>query len=403
MTDRSGIQQKLAGKPLQALQQQLDLLTPEKGGNVDLPFVGGALGYFSYDLGRCIETLPRLAEDDTELAEMEVGLYLWAVIVDHQGKQSWLVSQPGITADETDSILALLTEQPSPASLDDPFRLESPFKSNMTQEQYKRRFKRIIDYIYAGDCYQVNLAQRFSSRYRGSTWQAYRRLRLHAPTPFSAYLTLTDGALLSLSPERFLQVQQLQVETRPIKGTSPRSTDPQQDLLAAKALSESSKDQAENLMIVDLLRNDLGKNCAIGSVKVPALFQIESYANVHHLVTTITGKLKHANDALPLLEGCFPGGSITGAPKIRAMQIIEELEPHRRSAYCGSIGYISLNGNMDTSICIRTLVAKNGHLHCWAGGGIVADSTCDAEFQETLDKVNNLLPPLEHEFLQPET
>ncbi len=405
MSDRSGNKQRLPGNPLQALQQQLEQLSPEAGDDSDLPFNGGALGYFSYDLGRCIEALPKLAEDDTDLAEMEVGLYLWAVIVDHQNQQSWLVSQPSLTAGETEHIVALLTEpaKTPPAQPAERFRLQAPFRSNMTKEQYQHRFQRIIDYIHAGDCYQVNLAQRFSTTYSGSTWQAYRHLRQHAPTPFSAYLTLTKGALLSLSPERFLQVNQRQVETRPIKGTTPRSSDPQQDRLAAKALSKSSKDRAENLMIVDLLRNDLGKNCDIGSVKVPALFQIESYTNVHHLVTTITGKLKHSRDTLLLLEGCFPGGSITGAPKIRAMQIIEELEPHRRSAYCGSIGYIGLNGNMDTSICIRTLVATDGHLHCWAGGGIVADSTCDAEFQETLDKVNNLLPPLEQAFLQPDT
>ena len=247
----------------------------------------------------------------------------------------------------------------------------------------------------------MNLAQRFSAPCTGDSWEAYKELRKRAPTPFSAFLTLKEGAILSLSPERFIQVRGLSVETKPIKGTRPRGDNADLDRKLKEELISSPKDRAENLMIVDLLRNDLGRSCKTGSIKVPKLFDVESYANVHHLVTTVEAELDSPTDSLRLLEGSFPGGSITGAPKIRAMEIIEELEPHRRSAYCGSIGYIGFNGNVDTSICIRTLVCHQQRIHCWAGGGIVADSECSAEYQETFDKVSNLVAPLEKMFHRP--
>ncbi|MGH6635613.1 MAG: aminodeoxychorismate synthase component I, partial [Gammaproteobacteria bacterium] len=246
-------------------------------------------------------------------------------------------------------------------------------------------------YIREGDCYQVNLAQRFSARARGDAWLAYRQLRSLNPAPFSAFLSTPSGAVLSSSPERFLHVNKGLVETKPIKGTRPRAVDQGRDRALMEELRHSPKDRAENLMIVDLLRNDLGKTCAIGSIKVPKLFAVESYATVHHLVSTITGRLGLGKHALDLVAGCFPGGSITGAPKLRAMEIIEELEPHRRSAYCGSIGYIGFDGRMDTNIAIRTLVYCEGLIHAWAGGGIVADSDEEAEYQETLDKAAALL------------
>ena len=255
-----------------------------------------------------------------------------------------------------------------------------------------------MDYIVAGDCYQVCLAQRLRAIYQGDPWDAYLRLRTASPTPFSAYLQLTGATVLSLSPERFLEVNQGQVETKPIKGTRARGQTPQQDQVLYNELAASPKDRAENLMIVDLLRNDLSKHCDVNTVQVPRLFAIESYSNVHHLVTTIRGRISDSK-LLSLLKGAFPGGSITGAPKLRAMEIIEQLEPHRRTAYTGSIGYISSHGRMDTNICIRTLVATQqqynhqpaGYIYCWAGGGIVADSNCDDEYQETFDKINNLI------------
>jgi para-aminobenzoate synthetase component 1 len=220
---------------------------------------------------------------------------------------------------------------------------------------------------------------------------AYQALRNLSPAPFSAYLNVPDGQILCNSPERFLQVRHRRVLTQPIKGTRPRSADPAQDQANADELRRSLKDRAENLMIVDLLRNDIGKNCLPGSVKADRLFELESFANVHHLVSTITGELAPGHTATHLLRGCFPGGSITGAPKLRAMQIIEELEPHRRGVYCGAIGYIGFDGNMDTNIAIRTAVVAKGNISFCAGGGIVADSEGGKEYDETWDKASTML------------
>jgi para-aminobenzoate synthetase component I len=267
--------------------------------------------------------------------------------------------------------------------------------SNMTHEAYARAFRRIRGYIHDGDCYQVNLAQRFSATATGDPWLAYQRLRIINPAPFSAYLNTPYAQILSASPERFLRIERGRVETRPIKGTRPRAGHPRLDAGLVEELRLSDKDRAENLMIVDLLRNDLSKNCALGSVKVPRLFEVESFATVHHLVSTVSGELRAGRDALDLLRGCFPGGSITGAPKLRAMQIIEELEPHRRGVYCGAIGYIGFDGNMDLNIAIRTLICSRGTIRCWAGGGIVADSRLEDEYQETFDKAAAMLKLLQ--------
>jgi para-aminobenzoate synthetase component 1 len=357
-----------------------------------IPFTGGAAGLFGFDLGRSIETLPTTAIADITMEDLCIGIYPWAIINDHELQTSYLVSQ--LDEPSTQALVeTILQAKPSQAKK---FGLESDFVSNMTQKQYAEKFHRVIDYIHAGDCYQVCLAQRFDAPYNGNPWMAYKQLRQASPTPFSAYMETPEGALLSLSPERFLQVDNGKVETKPIKGTRPRGRTDAEDQQLYEELAASPKDRSENLMIVDLLRNDLSKHCQSFSVKVPQLFAIESYSNVHHLVTTVTGQLESSEQMLPLLKGAFPGGSITGAPKLRAMEIIEELEPHRRSAYTGSIGYISTNGRMDTNICIRTLVTNakgdgGGHIYCWAGGGLVADSECDAEYQETFDKVNNLL------------
>jgi para-aminobenzoate synthetase component I len=271
------------------------------------------------------------------------------------------------------------------------FKVTSTVRSNMDVAQYTAAFNRIQHYIHEGDCYQVNLAQRFSAQVEGDAWAAYCRLRNISPAPFAAYLNLPDVQILSASPERFLQVRRGQVETRPIKGTRPRSDNAAQDRAYADELLSSLKDRAENLMIVDLLRNDIGKNCAPGTVRVPNLFELESFSNVHHMVSTITGKLAPGHTAMHLLRGCFPGGSITGAPKLRAMEIIEELEPHRRGVYCSAIGYIGFDGNMDTNIAIRTAVVADGEISFYAGGGIVADSEADKEYRETWDKAANML------------
>ena len=356
------------------------------------PFAGGAIGYFGYDFGRRLERLPSLAADDEQLPQLAVGLYDWAVVIDHLEAKAWLASAG--RAAETEQRWPALVEcfsHPVARRARTPFRTLSPIRSNMTRGQYLAAFERIARYIDAGDCYQVNLAQRFEVEASGDPWSAYRALRVMNPAPHAAYLNLPFAQVLSASPERFLHVRQGQVETRPIKGTRPRSGDPRLDAERAQELRDSAKDRAENLMIVDLLRNDLAKSCRPGSVRVPRLFEVESFANVHHLVSTVTGELAPGRDALDLLRGCFPGGSITGAPKVRAMQIIEELEPHRRGVYCGSIGYIGYDGAMDCNIAIRTLVYRGGYARFWAGGGIVADSVGEEEYQETLDKAGPLL------------
>ncbi|KAF7786397.1 para-aminobenzoate synthetase component I [Pseudoalteromonas rubra] len=358
--------------------------------HTDIPFTGGWLGYFGYDLGRYIETLPQIAKQDIALPDMIAGLYPDALIHDNLNNQWYFVTQPGY--DRLNTYLSLIKQG---ASSSDTFTLTSHWQANMTQSEYAHKFARIHDYLKSGDCYQINLAQRFTADYQGSTWCAYKTLRANNQAPFSAFINLEEDAIISVSPERFISVRNGQVETKPIKGTLPRVHDDKQaDAQQATQLQQSPKDRAENVMIVDLLRNDLGKVATPGSVQVPKLFEIESFPAVHHLVSTVTAQLAAGKTAVDQLKAAFPGGSITGAPKIRAMEIIEELEPHRRSAYCGSIGYLSACGTMDTSITIRTLVCHQQKIHCWAGGGIVADSDCELEYQETYHKVNKILPVL---------
>ena len=364
-----------------------ELLQPFDPAALPAPFAGGAIGYFGYDLGRRLERLPCRALDDEQLPELAVGLYDWAVVIDHRQHAAWLASA-GRVADTERQWPALVERFSRPLAERSraPLRTQSSIRSNLTRAQYLAAFERVARYIDEGDCYQVNLAQRFEVRASGDPWSAYQALRAVNPAPYAAYLNLPFAQVLSASPERFLHVREGQVETRPIKGTRARAADPRLDAERALELRDSVKDRAENLMIVDLLRNDLAKSCRPGSIRVPRLFEVESFASVHHLVSTVTGELAPGRDALDLLRGCFPGGSITGAPKVRAMQIIEELEPHRRGVYCGSIGYIGYDGAMDCNIAIRTLVFRDGYARFWAGGGIVADSVGEDEYQETLDK-----------------
>lgn len=361
-----------------------------------LPFVGGGIGYFAYDLARRLERLPELAEDGEGMPEMAVGFYDWAVLVDHLRRESWLVSagRHPLSAAGWKDLVELFTTPPRPRRRE-PFEVKGTLAANLSKAAYRERFDRIQAYIRAGDCYQVNLAQRFACQVSGDPWLAYRALRAINPAPYAAYLSLPWAKVLSSSPERFLEVRGGQVVTRPIKGTRPRHPDLDRDAAQARELAMSAKDRAENLMIVDLLRNDLGKVCMPGSVQVPGLFEVEHFATVHHLVSTITGRLAPGQDAVALLRAAFPGGSITGAPKLRAMQIIEELEPHRRGIYCGAIGYLGYNGDMDTNIAIRTLVWSDDTLRFWAGGGIVADSDAASEYQECLDKAAAMIGLLE--------
>jgi para-aminobenzoate synthetase component 1 len=369
------------------MNDELAKLDTTKAAN-NLPFNGGWLGYFGYDLGRTIEQLPSSALNDIDLPQMAVGLYLDALIYDKQLDTWFYVSQPNV--DRLSLYQQYLTQPPKHES----FSLTSQWQSNMSQTSYSEKFAAIEEYLKSGDCYQINLAQRFSARFQGSPWTAYVKLTQANKAPFSSFVNHPQGAILSISPERFIAVHDNKVETKPIKGTLPRKADALEDAKQATLLANSTKDRAENVMIVDLLRNDLGKVAKPGSVVVPSLFAIESFPAVHHLVSTVTSTLDEGKTAVDQLEAAFPGGSITGAPKVRAMEIIEELEPHRRNIYCGSIGYISACGNMDTSITIRTLVTHQQQIHCWAGGGIVADSKVELEYQETYDKVNKILPIL---------
>jgi para-aminobenzoate synthetase component 1 len=379
------------------------LMAPYKSAQSALPFRGGAVGYFAYDLARQVETLPNLSLLNSTIPHMMVGIYDWAVVVDHREKTACLVSNgfQQSTRDCWPDLCALFDvpiESQSPAGSEnlDTFELTTAVTSNMDFSQYAKAFNVIKRYIIEGDCYQVNLAQRFSAKAHGNAWAAYNKLREISPAPFMAYMNFGHLQVLSGSPERFLQVVANHVETRPIKGTRPRSENAEQDQQYADDLQASIKDRAENLMIVDLLRNDISKSCEIGSVKADKLFLLQSFANVHHLVSIVTGTLKPSKSVIDLLRDCFPGGSITGAPKLRSMQIIEELEPNRRGVYCGAIGYVGFDGNMDTSIAIRTAVYSMdengaGEINFYAGGGIVADSVLDKEYAETLDKASSMM------------
>ncbi len=384
--------ESLPGSPLVNLQTALDRYFPQQPQDTEHPFYAGALGHFGYDLGRRFERLPNHAKDDYSTPAMAVGLYSKAIIRYKQSGAYYLVGYQQSDLDCAGEWEARAQQQTQPLS---PFRLTSAWQSNMQKSDYLQRFAQVKDYLTAGDCYQVNLAQRFESRYQGDEYDAFLRLHQVNNAPFSAFIRLPESSILSVSPERFLQVEQGKVETKPIKGTRRHHHHHDKDSAEIADLRASQKDRAENLMIVDLLRNDLSKTCLPGSVQVPSLFAVETFPAVHHLVSTVTGQLAPPNTGLNLLQGAFPGGSITGAPKVRAMEIIDELEPHRRNIYCGSIGYVAHHGHMDTNICIRTLLCEQQKVYCWAGGGVVIDSVGDNEYQETLDKVNKILPVLE--------
>lgn len=370
-----------------------------------LPFLGGAVGLFGYDLGRQFENIPCTSTKDISLADMAIGFYDKAIIFNRLTKKYHLICQASHLSalkQQINNLLSVNAVNVSSSShkkkqdRQHNFSLTSDWQANITKQEYESKFKQVQRYLLEGDCYQINLAQRFEAIYHGDEFTAYLTLREHNQAPFSAFIRLKENAILSLSPERFLQLANGKVQTKPIKGTRPRFTDKEKDLASKESLFSANKDRAENLMIVDLLRNDISRTCIAGSVKVPKLFAIESFPAVHHLVSTIEGELSSEFKATDLLRGAFPGGSITGAPKIRAMEIIEQLEPQRRNLYCGSIGYISACGNMDTSITIRTLICEKNKIYCWAGGGLVADSNIENEYQETFDKVEKILPVLKN-------
>jgi para-aminobenzoate synthetase component 1 len=382
---------------LESSDDPFDLIRAELGAVVeqhpDIPFAGGALGYWSYDLARRYQRPPECAQAVEPLAQMAVAIYDWAILVDHQEKAARLVSRLRYPRTEVmlEQVLLRIGIAQSAEQRQAQFAVQEAVSSNLSPGEYRQAYEKVQAYLLEGDCYQVNLAQRFTAKAAGDAFAAYQELRRLSPAPYSAFMDWPFAQILCASPERFLQVQLGRVETKPIKGTRARSRDKGEDERLAHDLLQNPKDRAENLMIVDLLRNDLSKSCEAGSVRTPKLFELESYANVHHLVSTIEGRLQNGRDALHVLRDCFPGGSITGAPKRRAMEIIEQLEPNRRGVYCGSIGYMGFDGQMDTNIAIRTMVYSDGEICCWAGGGIVADSRCDEEYQETFDKASVML------------
>jgi para-aminobenzoate synthetase component 1 len=350
------------------------------------PVSGAAIGYFGYEVGRPVAGLaPRKAGTTPFMPEVAIGLYPWTLVVDHVEKRAALTSLASVAEIEMIRLRDRLLDAPDLTGR--PFRVQGPIASTLERDDYLPRAQRVLDYIDAGDCYQANLTREFHAPCSGDPWTFYRHLHDTNPAPMGAYLEYPFGAVLSSSPERLLVVEGREALTRPIKGTRRRRADPAEDAAAAAELLASAKDRAENVMIVDLLRNDLGKVCETGSVRVRGLCELESFATVHHLVSTVTGRLAAGRDALDALEACFPGGSITGAPKRRAMEIIDELEPHRREVYCGAIGYLAPGGRMDMNIPIRTTLVARGELRFYAGGGIVADSTPGDEFDETETKI----------------
>ena len=418
------------------------------------PFQGGAAGYLAYDWGRVLERIPENRYEDLGLFDAVFGIYDWVVAWDHGASRAWLIST-GIPetddaararrADERaktiiENLRGTRTDEaphkgaPYEVSLggaaghpviprqarDDPehrrrvrgaalapshpvegvwWDRRLDVRSSFTHRGYLDAVARVREYILAGDIFQTNLSQRFEAPLTESPWDLYRRMRIRNAAPFAAFFETPDVSIVSASPERFLCVDEGgHVETRPIKGTMPRGFGPEHDGLLGQALSESAKDRAENLMIVDLMRNDLSRVCRPGTVRVPELFALEHYATVHHLVSTVVGELAPGRNALDLLRAAFPGGSITGAPKVRAMEIIAELEPSQRSVYCGSIGYYSVSGALDTSIAIRTVIAPAGRNRVFfsAGGGIVADSDPELEYRETLHKARGMIDALGH-------
>ncbi|WP_027340838.1 aminodeoxychorismate synthase component I [Halonatronum saccharophilum] len=384
--------------PLEELRSELNKYKVDN--HTELPFIGGAVGYLSYDLCHYIEDLPKSVVDDVAIPDLYVGLYDWVLVVDHLKDKVYLASpdlDSQIEEEKLSSILDRITKAEE-EGLNLSRRKEGSerikIKSNFIKEDYLQAIEKIKDYIREGEIYQANMTQRFSGKTSLSSYDLYSDLRRISPAPFGAFLNFSEVDILSNSPERFISVRDRVIETRPIKGTRPRGSTPEEDLRLKEELYNSEKDRAELLMIVDLERNDLGKVSKTGSVRVPELFKLEEYANVHHLVATVRGEIKEEKDLVDLIEATFPGGSITGAPKIRSMEIIDELEPTVRNVYTGAIGYFGFDGNLDLNIAIRTMVKKGQQVYFQVGGGITWDSDAQSEYQETLDKAGSIMKAL---------
>jgi para-aminobenzoate synthetase component I len=405
LTSRDGLieegEARFTGDPFAVLAKRLERYAVSHEPGLP-PFQTGAAGYFAYDLGRHLERLPSHRIDDQPLPDLLMGFYGWTIAFDQAEKRAFILanghpapSEPERQRLAAERIAGIRRRLDRPATLPSR-RVIAPPRPDIERSAYEAMVRRTIDYILAGDIYQANITQRFSAELAPADdpFALYCALRRRNPAPFAAFLRHGEVAIVSASPERFLKLDQGRVETRPIKGTRPRGTTPAEDEALKRELIASIKDQAENLMIVDLLRNDLSRVCRDRTVEVPVLFGLESYATVHHLVSVVTGELSPGKGAVDLLRAAFPGGSITGAPKIRAMEIIAELEPTRRGPYCGSIGYIGFDGAMDTSIVIRTICIRGRQLTFQVGGGIVADSDPAAEYEESLTKAKAMIEVL---------
>ncbi len=385
------------------------------------PFCGGIAGLMSYELGQAFERIPCAGIDDFQTPALLAGLFDWAIVWDHlagtvrsyvltlrstdesssqatqENRGEWIKARLSNGLDRNSSVQR---DGKNKASISlAPFRHQieptSDISSDFTRDQYTTAVARVIEYIRAGDIFQANLSQRLLAPWSGTATQLYSSIRANNPAPFCAFFKTEDFSIVSASPERFLKVDRSrQVETRPIKGTRRRQRSPIADLYASDELSTSEKDRAENVMIVDLLRNDISRSCKAGSVRVTGLCEVEKFETVLHLVSTVVGTLRDDRDVWDLMSGCFPGGSITGAPKIRAMEIIAELEPTVRGAYCGSLFFRGLCGDFDSSILIRTFTLKDGWVQFPVGGGIVADSDPLDEYRETLHKASGMIRAL---------
>lgn len=407
--------------PFSQIKAQMDLSTAETVPDLP-PFQGGTAGLLSYGLGSCWERLPQPRSDEFQLPDLAVGIYDWVIGWDHRQGRAWIISQGfpeterARRHDRAASRLKWVKEiltQPVPQTATtsaqyakkprSDFAVDSQqpvpgwdlLTSNFSRPDYLKAVERAIEYIHAGDIFQVNLSQRLLHPLQQSPLELFGKLRKCNPAPFAGYFAYDDWVVASASPERFLAARDREVSTRPIKGTRKRQPLPEADLYTRDELRESDKDQAENLMIVDLLRNDFSRVCEAGTISVPELCRVETYETVQHLVSEIRGTLKPDRDCWDLLQASFPGGSITGAPKVRAMEIIAELEPNARGPYCGSLFYCGFDGALDSNILIRTFTIRHGWVQCFVGGGIVAQSSPDAEYEETWHKARGMLQALQ--------
>lgn len=395
--------EELKGNPFEALRSTLARYQSERRTGLP-PFQGGCIGYLSYGLARCIEKLPPPTRDTGMCDDLSLQFYDVVLAFDHVENRAWLLSsgfperEAGAQEERARQRLETFGDILAQARVvNRALPSLKRWRSSFTAAEFETAVERVKEYIRSGDIYQANISQRFSADLPPAfdPWQFYLKLRTENAATFAAFLALGDVAIASSSPERFLRLEGRHVETRPIKGTASRVKDPEADRRAANELEKSEKDRAENIMIVDLMRNDLSRVCEPGTVEVAALCVLESYASVHHLVSVVVGRLAERADFVDLLLACFPGGSITGAPKLRAMEIINEIEPWAREVYCGSIGYVGFDGSADFNIAIRTVVLGSHEAIFSAGGGITLLSDPRAEFIETLTKASRIFSAFE--------